>query len=102
MKKAILSLLVLTNLALWGQTTLNVSTGAQQSGLTSSAPERTFEKLSDGFRISYKFKEANIIPDRFDSNADIVQFVDFDCLFESSKPALPIRYEDFEIPEDKR
>lgn len=102
MKK--LALLIAANclfMAVSAQTTLTIATGTQTPGTSDCTPSRTFVEASNGFRVTYRFDKANINPDVFYPNTFELSYSNFGMTHETTKPALPVRVEDYFLTEGK-
>ena len=88
-------------MAVSAQTTLTLATGVQSPGTSDCTPSRTFVETSDGYRVTYRFDKANVNPDDFYPNTFELSFNTFGMTHETSKPALPIRVEDYFLTEGK-
>lgn len=101
MRNLFLTIAFVVSLSATPQTTLNLSSGTQTSGFSDQVPVRSVEETSDGYIITYNFATANLMPDDIYTNTYNWEYNNFGVTHETTKPALPIRYEDFAVPEGK-
>ena len=89
------------NLITHAQQYINLSSGTLSQKIESVSPIRNFEQIQDGIIVSYVFNSALLQPDDLYEDAYWWKFEGFGFNENPSEAAVPMRIDQFSIPEGK-